>query len=91
MTQDLAQSLTLLVRDLAGADAQAMQGLRQVDARLPMEFGLARSDNDLRLRTRPPAATQSRDLAVPSGSLRFTLDVSNTEGADDTNRRRSAA
>ena len=82
MTQDLAQTLTLLVGDLTGADAEAMQGLRQIDARLPMEFGLVRSDEGLRLRTRPPNATQSRDLAVPSGSLGFTLDVRKTEGAD---------
>ncbi|MBO9432771.1 hypothetical protein J7394_01045 [Ruegeria sp. R13_0] len=83
MTQDLSQTLTQLLQDLTRLDDLRLRGLRRVEADLPMEFGLVPVQGGVTFRTLPPTATQSRDLAVPTGALSFSVDVSETGGRDD--------
>lgn len=74
MIADLAGGIFEVAGDSAGR-------LRQIHARLPMEFGLRRGEDGMVVAARPPEETQARDLSTPVGAFTFTIDIAG--GADE--------
>lgn len=79
----MTQTLDRMIGDLAGgildAASNAPVGLRQIFARLPMEFALRHCSKGAVIAARPPEETQARYLATPLGHFTFTLDIGRSD------------